>query len=264
MSLSKRIAGHLPYLRRYSRALTGSQNSGDTYVSAVLEALIADLSIFPAASSDRVALYKLYSKLFGSMTLDLKEIQSPFAWERNAELYMASIPPKARQAILLVAVEGFSSRETAEVLETSEGELGNILSTAATEISEQISTSIMIIEDEPLIAMDIEDMVTSLGHKVTGIARTHTEAIALYKKQKPAMILADIQLADGSSGIDAVNEILESADIPVIFITAFPERLLTGDRPEPAFLVTKPFNPDMVKALISQALFFQGIAEGRT
>ena len=187
MPLSTRIAGHLPYLRRYSRALTGSQNSGDTYVSAVLEALIADISIFPSASSDRVALYKLYSKLFGSMTLDLKEIQSPFAWERNAELYMASIPPKARQAILLVAVEGFSSRETAEILEASEGELGQILSTAATEISEQISTSIMIIEDEPLIAMDIEEMVESLGHRVVGTARTHSEAIALFSSTRPKM-----------------------------------------------------------------------------
>ncbi len=260
MPLSTRIAGHLPYLRRYSRALMGSQNSGDAYVAAVLEALISDISIFPTASSDRVSLYKLFSKLFGSVTVDLKEIQSPFAWERNAELYMASIPAKARQAILLVAVEGFSSRETAEILETNEADLGNILSTAASEISEQISTDIMIIEDEPLIAMDIEDMVTALGHRVTGVARTHTEAIELYKHCKPSMILADIQLADGSSGIEAVNEILATADIPVIFITAFPERLLTGDRPEPAFLVTKPFNPDMVKALISQALFFQGIA----
>lgn len=264
MPLSTRIAGHLPYLRRYSRALIGSQSSGDAYVAAVLEALIADISIFPPASNDRVALYKLYSKLFGSVTLDLKEIQSPFAWERNAELYMASIPPKARQAILLVAVEGFSSRETAEILETSETDLGLVLSTAASEISGQISAEIMIIEDEPLIAMDIEDMVTTLGHKVTGVARTHTEAIELYNRRKPSMILADIQLADGSSGIDAVNEILETDDIPVIFITAFPERLLTGDRPEPAFLVTKPFNPDMVKALISQALFFQGIAAART
>lgn len=263
MPLSTRIAGHLPYLRRYSRALIGSQSSGDAYVAAVLEALIADISIFPSASNDRVALYKLFTKLFGSVTVDLKEIQSPFAWERNAELYMASIPPKARQAILLVAVEGFSSRDTAEILETSETDLGLVLSTAASEITGQIASEIMIIEDEPLIAMDIEDMVTSLGHKVTGVARTHSEAIELYNRSKPSMILADIQLADGSSGIDAVNEILETADIPVIFITAFPERLLTGERPEPAFLVTKPFNPDMVKALISQALFFQGIAASR-
>lgn len=114
----------------------------------------------------------------------------------------------------------------------------------------------MIIEDEPLIAIDIEQMVESLGHSVTGIARTKDEAIALYETTKPNMVLADIQLADGSSGIDAVNEILKTAAVPVIFITAFPERLLTGERPEPTFLVTKPFNPEMVKALISQALFF--------
>ncbi|MNL71833.1 two-component response regulator [compost metagenome] len=75
------------------------------------------------------------------------------------------------------------------------------------------------------------------------------------------MVLADIQLADGSSGIDAVNEILQDDTVPVIFITAFPERLLTGERPEPTFLVTKPFNPDMVKALISQALFFEEAAQ---
>lgn len=70
------------------------------------------------------------------------------------------------------------------------------------------------------------------------------------------MVLADIQLADGSSGIDAVNDILAASAIPVIFITAFPEHLLTGERPEPTFLVTKPFDENMVKALISQALFF--------
>jgi DNA-directed RNA polymerase specialized sigma24 family protein len=264
MPLSSRVAGHLPYLRRYARALTGSQTSGDAYVAAVLEALIADISAFPAASNDRVSLYKLFSSLFGSISIDLKEIQSPFAWERNAEIYLASIPAKARQAILLVAVEGFSTRETAEILEMSEVSLGGLLSAAASEISGQISSDIMIIEDEPLIAMDIEDMVISLGHRVTGIARTHTEAVALFKKAAPCMILADIQLADGSSGIEAVNEILETANVPVIFITAFPERLLTGDRPEPAFLVTKPFNPDMVKALISQALFFRGIAEAQS
>ena len=262
MPLSSRIAGHLPYLRRYSRALTGSQTSGDAYVVAVLEALIADISIFPNLSNDRVSLFKLFTHMFGSVSVELREIQSPFAWERNAELYLASIPPVARQAVLLVAVEGFSTREVAEILAITESDLGATLSRASAEISSQITAEIMIIEDEPLIAMDIEDMVTSLGHKVTGVARTHREALQLFGQSKPSMILADIQLADGSSGIDAVNEILDNADVPVIFITAFPERLLTGDRPEPAFLVTKPFNPEMVKALISQALFFQDIASG--
>jgi hypothetical protein len=53
-----------------------------------------------------------------------------------------------------------------------------------------------------------------------------------------------------------VKDILQRYDVPVIFITAFPERLLTGERPEPTFLITKPFQPETVKAAIGQALFF--------
>ena len=157
---------------------------------------------------------------------------------------------------LLVAVEGFTEAEAAEVLDVDEDEFSDLLAEASNEISRQVATDVLVIEDEPLIAMDIEEMVESLGHRVVGTARTHAEAVAMFGKARPKMVLADIQLADGSSGVDAVNEILAATSVPVIFITAFPERLLTGERPEPAFLVTKPFNPDMVKALISQALFF--------
>lgn len=256
MTLSMRIAPHLPYLRRFSRATTGSQTSGDAYVAATLEALIADISIFPEATNDRIALYKLFSSLFSSSAVRIPEPTSGFAWEKRAAANLANLTPRARQAFLLVAVEGFSHDEAAEVLDVSPADFAKLLDQASHEISSQVATDIMIIEDEPLIAMDIEQLVESLGHKVTGIARTHKEALAMYDKTQPKMILADIQLADGSSGIDAVNDILADKPIPVIFITAFPERLLTGERPEPTFLVTKPFNPDMVKALISQALFF--------
>jgi CheY-like chemotaxis protein len=251
-----RIAPHLPYLRRFSRAATGSQTSGDAYVAATLEALIADTSIFPEASNDRIALYKLFSSLFTSSSVKVPLPASSFAWEQRAARNLASLSPLPRQAFLLVAVEGFTDAQAAEILGVGIEEFHALLNEASTEISRQVATEILIIEDEPLIAMDIEQLVESLGHKVTGIARTHKEAVAMFGKTRPRMILADIQLADGSSGIDAVNDILSTQSIPVIFITAFPERLLTGERPEPTFLVTKPFNPDMVKALISQALFF--------
>ncbi len=95
-----------------------------------------------------------------------------------------------------------------------------------------------------------------MGNHVVGIATTHEEAVTLFNERQPSIVLADIQLADGSSGIDAVNEILAGSDVPVIFITAFPERLLTGERPEPTFLITKPFQRATVKAAIAQALFF--------
>jgi CheY-like chemotaxis protein len=245
MSLSETIAPHLPLLRRFSRAVSGSQASGDALVAAMLEAIIDDTSIFPKASSERIALYKVFSRLFTSVSIKVPQENAASAWEQRAAANLASLAPRPRQAFLLVAVEGFS-----------ESEFASLLRQASNEISRQVATDILIIEDEPLIAMDIEEMVESLGHRVVGIARTHAEAADLFATQHPKMVLADIQLADGSSGIDAVNEILTSAPVPVIFITAFPERLLTGERPEPAFLVTKPFNPDMVKALISQALFF--------
>ena len=257
MSMSSRIAPHIPYLRRYSRALTGSQTSGDAYVAAVLEALIADPSLFPEDQSPRISLYKLFSSLWQSLEVNVHEDAPASAWEERTAKNLKAIAPLPRQAFLLVAVEGFTSEEAALILSVDQTRFSEMIDQASSDIGRQVSTNIMIIEDEPLIAMDIEQMVESLGHNVTGIARTHKEALALFESQNPGMVLADIQLADGSSGIDAVNDILSKVPVPVIFITAFPERLLTGERPEPTFLVTKPFNPDMVKALISQALFFE-------
>jgi len=256
MSLSAAITPHLPYLRRFARAVSGSQESGDAMVAAMLEAIIADRSIFPEASNDRISLYKIFAKLFTSVGIRVPASEPESAWERSASANLGALAPMQRQAFLLVAVEGFSEAEAAEVLDVSEAKFAQLLQEASNEISRQVATDILIIEDEPLIAMDIEEMVASLGHNVVGTARTHAEATKLFAARSPKMVLADIQLADGSSGIDAVNEILGMASVPVIFITAFPERLLTGERPEPTFLVTKPFNPDMVKALISQALFF--------
>ena len=256
MSLSETIAPHLPFLRRFSRAVSGSQHSGDALVAAMLEALIADVGIFPNASSERIALYQLFVRLFSSIAVRVPFETAPSAWEQRAAANLQAVAPRPRQAFLLVAVEGFVNSEAAEVLDVSEEELAELLNEASAEISRQVATDILIIEDEPLIAMDIEDIVTRLGHRPIGVARTRTEAVKLAHKEKPGIILADIQLADGSSGIDAVNDLLAEFEAPVIFITAFPERLLTGSRPEPTFLITKPFAPEMVKAMISQALFF--------
>ncbi len=261
MSLSTSIAPQLPYLRRFSRAVSGSQTSGDALVAAVLEAIIADVNIFPQASGPRVALYKAFTKLYSTIAVRVPQVTATSGWEKHVAANLSALAPRPRQAFLLVAVEGFSDEEAAEILDVDSVEFAALLKEASVEISRQVATDILVIEDEPLIAMDIEEMVESLGHRVVGTARTRTEAVELFKKTNPKMVLADIQLADGSSGIDAVNDMLASAPIPVIFITAFPERLLTGERPEPAFLVTKPFNPEMVKALISQALFFDNQAK---
>ena len=155
-----------------------------------------------------------------------------------------------------MAVEEFRPADAARIMGISEAELQALIDEAGRDIARQVATDVVIVEDEPLIALDLVQLVSDLGHRVVRVARTAEQAVEATRTLKPGLVLADIHLADGSSGLDAVNEILSQSSVPVIFITAFPERLLTGERPEPAFLVTKPFNPDMVKALISQALFF--------
>jgi CheY-like chemotaxis protein len=222
----------------------------------MLESLIADPSILKTGSTPRIALYRTLCKLWGSIPLNGHAEGAQPSWEATVQGRLSHIPGPARQVFLLSSVEGFERKEIAEVLQRTDSDVERLFEEANRQISEMIASDILIIEDEPLIALDIEDTITSLGHRSVGIARTHKEAVKLAKEKRPQLVLSDIQLADGSSGIDAVNDILGSFDVPVIFITAFPERLLTGERPEPAFLITKPFSPEMVKALIAQALFF--------
>ncbi|MDQ0391456.1 response regulator [Labrys monachus] len=254
MSIAKEVAPHLPYLRRFARAVTGSQQSGDAYVVSTLEALIADPSAISLEAGARLGLYRLFIRLWGSVPLNAASPAETGALPGQRSLNQ--LAPRSRQAFLLHTVEGFPIEDVAAILDTGIDEVGMLLGAAGREIAQQMSTDVLIIEDEPVIALDVEQLVLDLGHRVTGIARTHEQAVKLANEKPPGLVLADIQLADGSSGLDAVNEILHSLDLPVIFITAFPERLLTGEKPEPAFLITKPFQVDVVKATISQALFF--------
>jgi CheY-like chemotaxis protein len=242
VSTSQAVAQHLPYLRRYARALTGSQSSGDE------------------GTSTRIALYSLFTKIWNSVPVNASVSAAD---EMPVEHRLANITPKPRQAFLLVALEGLSEDDAAKVLDVDVPTLRRLVEESGRELAAEIATDVLIIEDETFIAMDLEGLVEGLGHRVLGVARTHSEAIALAKAKRPGLILADIQLADGSSGLDAVNELLRLFEVPVIFITAYPERFLTGERPEPAFLIAKPFQPATVSAVLSQALFFERNAKRR-
>lgn len=255
MSVALEISAYLPYLRRFSRALTGSAVSGDAYVIATLEVIVADPSSFPRGLDSRAALYQVFLKLWSSANGGAASVPASLI-HSVAERNLQTIAPKPRQAFLLRALEGFSLADVILILGLPQADVLNLLDRAGQDIAAQVATRVLIIEDEPVISLDIEGIVQDLGHSVTGIARTHKEALASVKADPPGLVLADIKLADGSSGLDAVNDILTGINIPVIFITAFPKRLLTGEKPEPAFLITKPFQPDAVKAAISQALFF--------
>jgi CheY-like chemotaxis protein len=259
MPLSDSIAPHLPSLRRFSRALSGSQASGDAYVVALLEALIEDPSIFPRGLAPKIALYKIFLRIWNSMGAN----SFPDFSEEEPEAVrgLQTLTPEPRQAFLLLTVEGFTPSGIAKILETDAAGVAALIEAADQEIASQIDcANILIIEDEPVAACHLAELVEGLGHRVTGVGRTHSEALQFARCKKPDLILSDIQLADGSSGLEAVNEILGNLEIPVIFITGHPERLLTGQKPEPTFLISKPFDAQTVKAIIGQALFFEVVS----
>lgn len=256
--LSQEIVPHLPYLRRYARALTGSQQSGDAHVMSCLDALVADPSTLDLSAGPKIGLYRLFHTLWSGLDvdppLDLGDA------ERTAQERLSGMTPEGRVVLLLVTLEGFPAHDAALITGHSEGEVQRILRDAVAEIDRQTTTDVLIIEDEPLISLDLSEIVESLGHHVTTVARTADQAVRAARQEQPGLVLADIQLADGSSGLDAVRDILGQFEVPVIFVTSFPERLLTGERPEPTFLITKPYDPNAIKAAISQALFFRTTA----
>lgn len=253
MGFVDRFGPHLPFLRRYARALTGSQESGDAYVKAALAAMASTPDTVEEDLPDRVALYRFCHAIWQTTGAQLDPAG---AGGKDHDARLQALAPKQRQAFLLTAMEGFTLAEAAEILQTAQDQVNALVSQALQEIESDLATKVLVIEDELIIAADLEAIVEELGHTVTANATTHTEAVQFARKDPPGLVLCDIQLADNSSGLDAAADIQAQFDVPVIFITAFPERLLTGERAEPAYLITKPFQPNAVKASIAQALFF--------
>ena len=253
--LADAIAPHLPYLRRYARALTGSQSSGDAFAAAALEAILVEPEAFDRDLTPKVALFKVFEKIWHSGGAPTEGQESGL--RAAAQKHLGKLTPNSREVLLLSTVEEFTIAEIAQIMGITSDEAEALMTCAYREMEDAVSGRILIIEDEAIIAMDLESLVSEIGHQITGVARTRSAAVKLGKQERPDLILADIQLADNSSGIDAVTDLLaELGDVPVIFITAFPERLLTGKRPEPAFLITKPYNEAQVRTAVGQAMFF--------
>ena len=261
--LSREIIRHIPFLRRYARALTGTQKQGDHYVKASLGSLLEDPAKLAANIPLRLQLFKFFHDSFQSAAGAAPGADGvdPALSPLPMQLHLTQLPSRERQVLLLSTIEGFAAHDVGFILGIAEPEAARLLERAKTDLMQQSRTAVLVIEDEPIIAFDIAGTVIEMGHQVIGPAATKSEAVAAAEAKRPGLILADIQLDDGSSGIDAVREILDLFDVPVIFVTAFPERLLTGETTEPAFLVAKPFEPDVLKITIAQALYTRRAVE---
>ncbi|MBE7210943.1 MAG: response regulator [Gluconacetobacter diazotrophicus] len=217
----------LPYARRYARALTGSQPRGDLLVAEGLREMLAATE---TTMSPRHGLYHWVTRRFDEGISTLPSL-------------VDGLNAKQRQLLLLSSLEEVGIEDAATIVGLSAADAGTQLQDARERLRDASSTDVLIIEDEPIIAMDIEELVQGCGHKVVGVASTEADAVRLAQQTKPGLILADINLGLGGDGTSAVSRILKHHYAPVIFVTAYPERLLTGEAVEPAFVITKPFEP---------------------
>ena len=216
----------LPYVRRFARALSGSQAAGDTLVTDAVRVLLSTDD--PADTEARLALYKGVTDRAG---------------EPEGEAVGHALTGVQRKLLLLTSLEEVPLPKAADILGLSLGQAEEGLNSARDRLRRAAATDVLIIEDEPIIAMDIEELVANCGHRVVGVAATEGDAVAIAERCRPGLILADINLGAGGDGSSAVSRILRSHYAPVIFVTAYPERLLTGEALEPAFVITKPFEP---------------------
>lgn len=246
------IVRQTPYLRRYARALTGSQDEGDQFVRRALQTLGEDQDALDPGLPAKTALFKLFHSLW-RRSLNGHSIDAP---GHVADRRLRRLTPEHRTALLLVTMEGFSLREASYILGLTPKATRQRLEAAESAVERQLATDVLIVEDEPIVALDLARLVRGLGHNVVGVAATRAHAQIMAQGHSLGLVLADLRLADGSSGLDVAADMLKDFDIPVIFITAFPQGLLTGKTPEPAFILAKPFQDAALRALIGQALFF--------
>ncbi|GGB72284.1 PhyR family response regulator anti-anti-sigma factor [Henriciella pelagia] len=238
MGIAEDVEKELPYLRRYARAVTGSSLQGDTLV----EGVIVDLLERSDPGIGRLTLFSMLERKVSDFNASAPGSASP------------ALSSNPRRAQLLTTMEGFTLEDAARIMGADASTVSDFVADAEDELKASLATDVFIIEDEALVAAHIAQIAKQMGHHIIGQAVTRETAVEACLANPPALLLADVQLADGSSGAEAAREITDQLDIPVIFITAYPQRLLKGERGEPAFLIPKPFRPDMVKAVISQAL----------
>jgi len=251
--MSEAITRTLPFLRRYARAVTGSQKHGDEWVRLCAEVALQQPDLIAQAEDTKLGVFTLFHRLrqpFGT----LEEGGSENSVSGRLKESLTDMAPLQRQVLLLTVLEGFTVPDAARILDIETATAERSLEEARRELQRVAAVRVLVIEDEAVIALDVADIVRNAGHQVVGIAATEKTAVELARQHAPHLVLADIQLRGADSGISAVNQIMQSMSVPVIFVTGYPERLLTGKQVEPAFVISKPFDPDLLRAAIAQAL----------
>lgn len=248
---AEQLLAHLPYLRRYARALTGDGEAGDALVGRAVEAALAAPEDAGLGGNSRLPLYALLNRLFdeSGRTFQIEEVGHPI------KAALSLLPETQRRLYLLVNLEALPVAEAGSVLELSREEARTRMTEAQEAVREALIASIMIVEDDAIIAYDLAETVRGMGHKVCGTAATMDAALSTAKACRPTLALMDLRLAHGDSGITTAQMLRRTSELPIIFVTAFADELQRRGLEHLGPIIRKPFTREEIERAITQAVF---------
>ncbi|HEX5080260.1 MAG TPA: response regulator [Geminicoccaceae bacterium] len=251
------VLPHVPRLRRHARLLSGSKDVGDEYVRIALELIVAEPGRL-AGGDERTMLFRSFHAVWSALNdSSQRKAGDAITIEDRLDQGLAALAPIERRVLLLAVVEEMTLEQVATILDLDVGTVRGHLTKARSHLRHEVELPVLIIEDEPMIAIELSQIVREMGLSVAGTAARQDEAVvaaATADAEQLGLVLADIQLQDCGNGIAAAQQILERYSVPIVFVTGFPERLLTGNGLEPAFVVAKPFDAEGLKVTIAHAL----------
>jgi signal transduction histidine kinase len=125
-----------------------------------------------------------------------------------------------------------------------------------------VTCTIVVVEDEQIIALDLADRITQMGHRVTAIVTSGEQAIESARRLRPDLVIMDIKLEGEMDGIEAARILRQTLDIPTIYLTAFADErtLERAKQTDPYGYIIKPFNERELRVVIEVALHRRAIA----
>jgi DNA-directed RNA polymerase specialized sigma24 family protein/FixJ family two-component response regulator len=251
------VLGHVPHLRRHARLLSGSKDVGDEYVRIALELIVAEPERMQGGE-ERILLFRAFHAVWSALNESGRRgLADAITIEERLDQGLAALAPIERRVLLLAVVEQMSLEQVGTVLDLDVDTVRRHLAEARESLRHEVELPVLIIEDEPMIAIELSQIVREMGLSVSGTAARQDDAVIAAEaagQEQLGLVLADIQLQDKGNGIGAAQQILERFNVPIVFVTGFPERLLTGSGLEPAFVVAKPFDAESLKVTIAHAL----------
>ncbi len=235
-------------LRRYAFCLLGNRFLSDMAVETALNGLVSEVI---AVSGRAVSRLDLYRRVNETARMSLKRGKVTASVGSGLHSRLLRLTEEQRQVAALHAVIGFPYGDIASIMDKSESHVRRSYALSLLALRQE-PLSVLIIEDEALIARELQVIVTNLGLVVAGMARNRAEALRIAGKSKPQLILADYKLKN-DTGVDVVKAIRENIDANVIYVTAHPEAVAaTGERRD--LIIAKPFNPHTLERAVQRHL----------